>query len=56
MGALFLAERVVLSQPGEWYLDNRRGLTVVEDKGIGIRKRPDKRAHQVITTRGQQII
>jgi len=56
MVAIFLARRVVLSEPGEWDLDNRRGLTVVEDEGIGIRQGSDKRAHEVITARRKEIV
>src|SRR4030095_14862995 len=54
--AVFLAWRIVLSYPGKWHLDDRCGLAVVEDKGIGIGKHPDKGAHQVIAACGEQIV
>src|SRR5215470_14682453 len=56
MMAVFLAWRIVAPQPGEWYLDDRCSFAVVDDKGIGIGKCPDKGTYQVITARGQQIV
>src|SRR5262249_9502212 len=50
---LLLRRRIMLQEPGQGDLDNRGGLAWVEDKGIGIRNEPHKRAHQGIAARGQ---
>src|SRR5262245_20970682 len=53
---LLLRRRIVALEPGQWDLDNRDGLALVEDKGVRIRNHPYKRAYQVIATSGQQVI